>query len=291
MRPFTIGDVSVTSIVERDGPWRRPAEMLPTADRNRVMAHLERLEPFVYDRASDLLVITYQTFVVRTPHHTILIDTCVGEDKTGRGPKLDYPKKPWLDGFLAHGLAFEDIDFVFCTHLHVDHCGWNTRLVDGRWVPTFPNAKYVFSRREYEYWAAETEKEADPPGMIWTDSCLPVVEAGQALLVEDDYALEDGIRLAPTPGHTPGHVCVDFESRGDRAIFTGDLMHHALQVLEPDWSSCFCYDPIQSARSRRRILEEVADTDVKVVPCHFPGPTAGRVAGDGDGWRFRFLED
>ena len=291
MKPFTIGDVSVTSIIERDGPWRAPAQMLPTSQPEQVLQHLGQLEPFVYDQDLDLLVITYQTFVVRTPHHTILIDTCVGEDKLKRDPKLNFSKKPWLDAFLAQGLAFEDIDFVFCTHLHVDHCGWNTRLIDGRWVPTFPNAKYIFSRREYEYWAAETEKDVDPPGMIWVDSCQPVVEAGQALLVEDDYELEDGIWLTPTPGHTPGHVCVNFKSKGDRAIFTGDLMHHALQVIEPDWSSCFCYDPIQSAQSRKRVLDDVADADVKIVPCHFPGPTAGRVVGNGDGWRFRFLED
>ena len=288
MKPIGIGDVTVSSIIERDGPWRHPADMFPTCDIEVARNHLRDLEPFVYDRDRDLLVSTYQTFVLRTPHHTILIDTCVGEDKQGRGARLDYSKQPWLDGLAAHGLAFEDIDFVFCTHLHVDHCGWNTRLIDGRWVPTFPNAKYIFSRREYEFWEAETKKDADPPGMVWQDSCLPVVEAGQALLVDDDYALDDTIWLTPTPGHSPGHVCVNLSSGDGSALFTGDLMHHALQCVEPDWSSCFCYDPAESARSRRGILESVADTSTLVLPTHFPGPTAGHVTPLGNGFRFRF---
>jgi glyoxylase-like metal-dependent hydrolase (beta-lactamase superfamily II) len=168
--------------------------------------------------------------------------------------------------------------------------GWNTRLVDGRWVPTFPNAKYIFSRREYEFWEAETGKESDPPGSVWRDSCRPVIEAGQALLVDDGWELEDGIWLTPTPGHSPGHVCVNVRSQGRRAVFTGDLMHHALQCVEPDWSTCFCADPAMAARSRRGILEDVADTDTIVVPTHFPGPTAGHVVASDDAWRFRFLD-
>ena len=263
--------------------------MYPSAERGLVDEHLRGLPGFVYDAAQDLLVITYQTFVLRSPRHTILIDTCVGQDKPNRGDWLDYPKQPWLDGFAALGLKFEDIDYVFCTHLHVDHCGWNTRLVDGRWVPTFPNAKYIFSRREYDFWAVvESEKGADPPGDVWRDSCLPIVEAGQALLVDDDHSLDDSIWLTPTPGHTPGHVCVNLKSNGQRAVFTGDLMHHALQCREPDWYSCFCWDTEMSNRSRRKILESVTDTDTLVVPCHFPGTTAGRVVSDGDRFDYRF---
>ena len=290
MENIRIGDVEVASIIERTGPWRDPTAMFPTAERALIDRHLAELPDYVYDAAQDLLVITYQTFVLRTGRHTILIDTCVGEDKPARGPKLDYPKKPWLDGFSALGLRFEDIDYVFCTHLHVDHCGWNTRLVDGRWVPTFPKARYVFSRREYEFWEAETTKGSDPPGEVWRDSCLPVLEAGQALLVDDDYALDDSIWLTPTPGHSPGHVCVNVKSGTARAIFTGDLMHHALQCREPHWCSCFCYDEAGSTASRRKILEAVADTDTLVMPCHFPGPTGGHVRTQGAAFQYAFLE-
>ena len=289
MKPITVGEVGIHSIIKRDGLWRRPGIMFPTCDPDVAVAHLGRMEPFLYAPEQDLLVITDQTLVVRTPHHTILIDTCTGQDK-GLPPPFDFPKQPWLDSFAANGLAFEDIDYVFCTHLHIDHVGWNTRLVDGRWVPTFPNAKYIFSRREYEFWESETENESDPPGPVWRDSCRPVVEAGQALLVDDDWELEDGIWLTPTPGHSPGHVCVNVRSQGRRAVFTGDLMHHALQCVEPDWSTCFCADPAMAARSRRGILEDVADTDTIVVPTHFPGPTAGHVVATDDAWRFRFLD-
>jgi glyoxylase-like metal-dependent hydrolase (beta-lactamase superfamily II) len=289
MKTFTIGDVAVSSIIERDGPWRKPTDMFPTADPHLIREHLLRLEPFVYDAVQDLIVITYQTFIVRTHKHTILIDTCVGENKPNRGPALDYSKQPWLDGLAAEGLSFEDIDYVFCTHLHIDHCGWNTRLINGKWVPTFPNAKYIFSKRDYDYWAAETEKGSNPPGDVWADSCLPIVEAGQALLVDDDYALDDDIWLTPTPGHSPGHVCVNVNSSGKHGIFTGDLMHHALQCLEPDWSSCFCYDPAESSNSRRKIFEAAAGTDTIIVPTHFPGVTAGHIKESGDNFRFHFL--
>ena len=290
MKPLALGDVTVTSIVERDGPWRAPEVMYPTCDKETALAHLKTMEPYVYDTLRNMLVITYQTYIVRTPHHTILIDTCLGDNK-GYGPPHDFPKQPWLDGMTANGLSFEDIDYVFCTHLHIDHCGWNTRLVNGRWVPTFPNAKYIFSRKEYEAWEEETRKGSQPPGNVWSQNCLPIVEAGQALLVEDDFALDDTIWLTPTPGHSPGHVCVNLKSGGKKGLFSGDMMHHALQCIEPDWSSCFCWDADQSAFTRRKVLESVADTDTVVMPAHFPGPTAGHVVGDGERWRFKFLDE
>ena len=182
------------------------------------------------------MVITYQTFVVRTPRHTILVDTCTGEDK-GHPPPFDFPgKERWRNELFALGVSYEKVDYVFCTHLHIDHTGWNTMLRDGRWVPTFPNAKYVFHKREYAAWEAEHARGANPPGTVFRDNCLPIVEAGQALLVDDDYALDDTITLTPTPGHSPCHCCVNIFSRGQRAVVAGDMMHHAIQCREPDWS-------------------------------------------------------
>jgi len=192
MHTLEIGDVTITSIIERDGPWRRPEEMFPAYEPDIGKRHLAELEPFVFDPASGRLVITYQSFVVRTGKHTILVDTCTGEDK-GYPPPMDFPKAPWLDGFRGAGLRFTDIDYVFCTHLHIDHCGWNTMLRDGRWVPTFPNAKYVFHKREYDAWEEATKRGAQPPGNVWRFNCEPVVAAGQALLVDDDFTLDDTI--------------------------------------------------------------------------------------------------
>ena len=282
-----IGDVSIASIIERDGPWRRPEDMFPDFDRDIGGRHLAELGPLVYDAVSNRLVITYQTFVVRTPRHTILVDTCTGEDKGYPAP-MDFPKQPWLDGFAALGLRFEDIDYVFCTHLHIDHCGWNTRLLDGRWVPTFPRAKYIFHKREYAAWEAADARGESPPGTVWRTNCRPIVEAGQALLVDDDFALDDTAWLTPTPGHSPCHCCVNIRSGGMRAVVTGDMMHHALQCREPDWSTVFDWDKAMAARSRRQFLSDVADTDTLVLPVHFPAPTAGRVEADGERFRYRF---
>jgi glyoxylase-like metal-dependent hydrolase (beta-lactamase superfamily II) len=285
---ITVGDVRISSIIERDGPWRTPQVMFPAWQEEAGMRHLAELDPIVFDPASGKLVITYQTFVVRTPHHTILVDTCTGEDKGFPAP-MDYPKQPWLDGLAAAGLGVEDIDYVFCTHLHIDHCGWNTVLRDGRWVPTFPNAKYIFHKREYAAWEAATAEGRNPPGEVWRMNCLPVVEAGQALLVDDDFSLDDTITLTPTPGHSPCHCCVNIFSKGQRAVVTGDMMHHALQCREPDWSTIFCWDPVEAAASRRAFLGSVADTSTLLLPVHFPGPTAGHVTSDQDRFRWKFF--
>jgi glyoxylase-like metal-dependent hydrolase (beta-lactamase superfamily II) len=288
MQRLTIGDVTITSIIERDGPWRKPEDMFPAYDHDVGRRHLKDLDPVVFDPVSGKMVITYQTFVVRTPKHTVLVDTCTGEDK-GFPPPMDFPKKPWLDNFRAAGLAFEDIDYVFCTHLHIDHTGWNTVLRDGRWVPTFPNAKYIFHKDEYAHWEAATARGANPPGNVWTYNCRPIVEAGQALLVDETYELDDTFSLTPTPGHSPCHCCIDIRSRGQHAVVTGDMMHHALQCREPDWSTIFDTDPLMAAQSRRRFLGSVADTSTLILPIHFPNPTVGRVTADGERFRYDFV--
>jgi len=288
MRGLAIGDVTVTSIVERDGPWRRPEDMFPDYDPELGKRHIAELEPGVFDQASGKMVITYQTFVVRTPRHTILVDTCTGEDK-GYAAPMDFPKAPWLEGFRPAGLKFEDIDYVFCTHLHIDHCGWNTVLRDGRWVPTFPRAKYVFHKREYAAWEEATRLGDNPPGNVWRFNCEPVVEAGQALLVDDDFALDDTVWLTPTPGHSPCHCCVNIRSGGERAVVTGDLFHHALQCREPQWSTIFDWDPKQAIASRRRFFGEVAGTGLLLLPIHFPHPTVGRLEADGERFRYSFV--
>ena len=288
MQTLTVGDVTITSIIERDGPWRRPQDMFPAYDPDIGQRHLAELDPVVYDPASDRMVITYKTCVVRTPKHTILVDTCTGDDKGYPAP-MDFPKQPWLDGFRAAGLQFDAIDYVFCTHLHIDHCGWNTVLRNGRWVPTFPKAKYVFHQREYAAWEEATKRGDNPPGHVWRYNCLPIVEAGQALLVDDDYALDDAVWLTPTPGHSPCHCCVNIRSRGQRAVVTGDLMHHALQCREPDWSTIFDWDAKEAAASRRGFLGSVADTGTLILPIHFPNPTTGHIRADGDRFRYEFV--
>ena len=288
MRTLTIGDVTITSIIERDGPWRTPEVMFPPYDPEIGKKHIAGLEPETFDQASGKMVITYQTFIVRTPKHTVLVDTCTGEDKGYPAP-MDFPKKPWLDNFAAAGLRFEDIDFVFCTHLHIDHCGWNTVLRNGRWVPTFPNAKYIFHKAEYAFWEEATKRGVNPPGNVWTYNCHPIVEAGRALLVDDAYQLDDTFSLTPTPGHSPHHCCLDIRSRGQHAVVTGDLMHHALQCREPGWYTIFDTDTKQAVESRQRFLSKVADTSTLILPIHFPNPTVGRITPHGMGFDYTFV--
>ena len=292
MQTLQIGDVTISSLIERDGPWRRPEDMFPGYDAAIGRRHLATLDPVVFDPVSGRMVFTYQTFVVRTPRHTVLIDTCTGEDK-GYAAPLDFPKRPWRDAFGAAGLTVEGITHVFCTHMHFDHTGWNTRLVNGRWVPTFPNAKYIFHRDEYAHWERVAAAGGKPPGpspdSAWAYNCRPIVEAGQALLVDDAFELDETFRLFPTPGHSPHHCCVEIRSKGQTAIVTGDLMHHALQVREPDWSTVFDSDPLQAAQSRRTFLADVADTPAVVLPIHFLSPTVGQVRRLGDGFDYRFV--
>jgi glyoxylase-like metal-dependent hydrolase (beta-lactamase superfamily II) len=290
MQKLQIGDVSITSLIERDGPWRKPEDMFLGYDTAAKAADVARCAPEVLDRTSGKMVITYQTFVIRTGTHVVLVDTCTGEDKGFPAP-MDFPKQPWLDALAAEGLRFEDIDYVFCTHLHIDHSGWNTKLVDGRWVPTFPNAKYIFHKAEYAAWEALAKDGIERPGGaggVWKMNCEPIVAAGQALLVDEGFTLDDCISLILTPGHSPAHVCVDVRSKGQRAIIAGDMLHHQLQCMDPGMSTIFCWDPVQAAVSRKRVFEEISETDTLLLPIHFPSPTAGRLkrAAKGYDWLY-----
>ena len=288
MKTLQFGDVTITSIIEREGPWRKPADMFPSYTEELAKQHLATLDPEVIDAATGLMNITYQTFVVKTKHHTILVDTCTGEDKGYPAP-MDFPKQRYLDEFKAAGLAFDKIDYVFCTHLHIDHCGWNTVLRNGSWVPTFPNAKYVFHKKEYAAWEQATKEGKNPPGNVWTYNCQPIVEAGQALLVDDDYMLDDMVWLTPTPGHAPCHCCVNIKSGGKRASITGDLMHHALQTRMPDWYTIFDWNKDEGIESRWKFFKEVAGTGTYILPIHFPSPTVGLIEPLGNAFDYKYV--
>jgi glyoxylase-like metal-dependent hydrolase (beta-lactamase superfamily II) len=180
----------------------------------------------------------------------------------------------YMRGLNAAGFSVGDIDFVMCTHLHVDHVGWNTRMENGRWVPTFPKARYVFARREFEYWTEQNAKTPVPP---FGDSVLPVVEARQAEIVTNDHQIGDHMRILPTPGHTPGHVAFSFGKTKDLAVFSGDLMHTPLQTRYPELSPKFDVDPVQAAATRQSFLERYCDTDTLCCTAHFPSPSTGKI--------------
>jgi len=290
MKPLVLGDVTVTRVVENEGPSFFPAFLIPDATEEALAPEREWIEPLFFDAATGRLVMSLHSYLIRTPRHTVLVDTCVGNDKERPSTRPWHRQRtPWLDRLSAAGVAPEAVDFVLCTHLHVDHVGWNTRLAGGRWVPTFPNARYIFHKDEYAYWErmeAETVGSGAGDG-CFDDSVKPVMEAGLALLVDGDYAIDDALWLEPSYGHTPGHVSLNLAAGGMRAVFTGDLMHHPVQCAHPDWNSRFCWDPALSRASRERFVDTHADTATLVLAAHFATPTVGRIVGHGAGTRFR----
>ena len=288
----TLGGIEWRRIVESEEPDFDVLFLLPDANEESIAPHRGWLEPRFLDPASNRLVMAMQSYLLRTRHHTVLVDACVGNDKERRfhPPWAHRKSTRWLDNLAAAGLAPENIDFVMCTHLHADHVGWNTRLAGGRWVPTFPNARYVFARTEYEHWIALNEGGKKYSDGCIDDSVLPVVEAGQAEIVADDYEFDDEIRFAPTPGHTPGHVAIELESQGARAVLSGDVCHTPLQCREPGWSAIGCSDRAQSAATRRAFLEQHCGTDTLVMTAHFPSPSVGFVRARGDAFDFSYDE-
>jgi len=286
-----VGQFEVASVVDM-GRLELPGHhVFPDFAAEAVEEQAHWLVPRYIDPASRKLLMAFQGFLVRTPRHTILVDSCIGNHKE-RPNRLFWHQRtdsPFLDNLARLGIAPEQIDFVLCTHLHADHVGWNTRLENGRWVPTFPKARYVFARREYETWErAYREDPAEPHTYgSFADSVLPVMEAGRAVLVEQDHQIEDGIWLEPAPGHTPGTVTINIASGAARAICSGDVLHHPIQCTRPDWSSRFCDDPDQSRRTRAALLDRIAETDVRLFAAHFVAPQGGHIVRAGDRFRFR----
>jgi glyoxylase-like metal-dependent hydrolase (beta-lactamase superfamily II) len=282
MDALTIGRVRIAAAVERAGPTP-PAWLLPEATPQALEHHREWLAPHFLD-AKGRFLMSIHTFVLRTPELTLLVDTCVGNDKDrgGRAP-FHMMRTGFLDDLRAAGVTPESVDVVICTHLHVDHVGWNTRLEDGRWVPTFPRARHLFARAEWEHWSTENSEDTK---RIMADSVQPVLDAGLADLVDMDHRISDEIWLEPTPGHTPGHVSVRLSSGGADAVITGDLMHHPVQVGEPEWGSNFDSDVAAARVTRRQFCERYADRPVAVLGTHFHHPTAGHIVRRGRDLRF-----
>jgi glyoxylase-like metal-dependent hydrolase (beta-lactamase superfamily II) len=289
VRTWRIGEVEITRVLEHESPFVLPSILHPDLTPDIVDRHRSWLEPHLLDPATGKMWIAFHSFVIKTPHHLILADTCTGNDKT-RPHKTGYNMKSWpyLETLASAGYHPEQFDYVLCTHLHADHVGWNTRLLDGRWVPTFPRARYLMARQEWEYWSVNELRALYTTDPYYEDSILPVIESGQADFVPMDHVIDEHVRLEPSPGHTPGHVCVRIHSGGAEAVIAGDIMHTAVQCAEPDINSCFCIDPAEARRMRWKFLESHAGTPVLVMPCHFPTPTAGWVRSHGSAFRFHF---
>jgi glyoxylase-like metal-dependent hydrolase (beta-lactamase superfamily II) len=280
---FVVGDLTIHRVIEQETNFLPALEVLPGLTPDLLAENRPWMREAGALDADDVLILCFQSYIVKTPHHTILVDSCIGNDK----PRPLRPKwnmktdDTYMRALAASGFSVGDIDFVMCTHLHVDHVGWNTRLEGGRWLPTFPNARYVFAKSEFDYWAEQHAKAPVPP---YADSVLPIVEANRAEIVRNDYAIGDHVRILPTPGHTPGHVAFTLGRGRDDAVVSGDLMHSPLQTHYPELSAKFDVDPAQAAVTRRNFLERYCDTDTLCCTAHFPSPSSGKIRRRGNGF-------
>ena len=292
MKHLQLGDVTIDRLVELEGPGYEPTFFFPDATMAGFEGEMGWLLPHFWDPAANTFLRSIQSYVVRTGHHTILVDSCVGHGKERPStPAWDRLDSTWLDQLIAAGVQPEDVDYVLCTHLHADHIGWNTRLEGGRWVPTFPNASYVFHKNEFRYWE-EHGKDWVGSGSLdggFEDSVLPVMQAGKVALVDNDFAIDDQVTLAPTPGHSPGHVCIDVRTSAGHVVLSGEVVHHPIQIAYPEWNSRFCVDPELSRVSRKKFVERHADRDTLILPAHFASPAAGRIVGNGERCKYQVL--
>jgi glyoxylase-like metal-dependent hydrolase (beta-lactamase superfamily II) len=278
---WTVGAVKITKFMELEVTGHTRF-ILPDATVEAVR-EIAWLAPHFAD-CEGRLRMGIHSFVVETPGRRILVDTGVGNEKQNRFvPGWNGLKGPFLEDLAASGYPHESIDTVLCTHLHVDHVGWNTRLIDGRWVPTFTDARYLMGRIEFDHWSRQRNNPA--AAAVFDDSVRPVSDAGLVDLVESDARVCDEISLVPTAGHSPGHMAVMIVSRGEQAVLLGDVAHHPCQLARLEWCSTVDYDPAQAVRTRRELFGRLAGTQVLAIGGHFTGPGAGRIIADGAAFR------
>ncbi len=284
-----IGNARLDAIVEQEIQHLPLARMLTGRDLEILGPHLGWLAPHFYDPAAEAMLLSHHAWLVRSAAGTVLVDPCVGNFKHRPAmPFYDNLDTPWLGRLEAVGVSVEDIDYVVCTHMHVDHCGWNTRLEGGRWAPTFPKARYIFSRKEYDFWEQHT-KNGLPPELrshtgVFVDSIVPVVEAGLAQIVDDLETFRfANFSLMETPGHTPGHVAALLDAGSDGVLFCGDVMHWPGQIPFSDWPCRISRDDAMAIQSRRRVLDLCADRGLLLASAHFPAPHACRIERTADG--------
>jgi glyoxylase-like metal-dependent hydrolase (beta-lactamase superfamily II) len=289
--PIKLHDMAIHPVVEQQGTFFDAMGFFPALTKELLDENRSWLQPQFLD-GNDRLVLCIQGFVIKTPRHNILIDACVGNHK----PRPTRPFWNMLNsdrfekGLATAGLTVNDIDYVMCTHLHTDHVGWNTRLENGRWVPTFPKATYIMADRELAHWT-QREKE-NPQAVPWiTDSVLPIVAAKRAKLVKSDFVFDDLIKFIPTPGHTIDHYSVQVGRAGADVLITGDMIHSPLQGKYPELGMMADYDSSEAGKTRRKIFDCFCGAPTIMCATHFPMPSTGRVRRWGDGYKFVAVVD
>ena len=275
-----IGEVEIWRILEINGPFRTPEHLFPN-DGEEAREMIARHAPQQLCADTGKLILPIQGFLLRTPDRLVLVDSCVGNHKNNPGHSDWHMRSSdrFMAALRAAGAEPGDVDFVLCTHLHTDHVGWNTRLEDGRWVPTFANARYLIPKADEAHYR-------NNPSTAFEESVLPIIEAGQAEFVEGPHPLGDHVALVPTPGHTPGHVSVRITSGTAQALITGDAIHTSAQCWRPNWHFVYDTDPQMAAETRYKLLQDVAESGCVVLGSHFALPSVGRVKAVGDGFEW-----
>lgn len=280
MLSWQIGKVKITQLVELTtaslGPYLLP-QATPEA-----LQELPWIGPFV-DEAGRI-VLSMHSLILESAGQLIMVDTCIGNDKPRSYPRWNLMQTDFLERLEAAGYQPARFDTVLCTHMHVDHVGWNTRLVDGVWQPTFANARYLYAEEEWAHWRQEPQEY----GPVIEDSVQPIFDAGMADLVRPDHRVTDEVWLEPTPGHTPGHVSIHIASEGEEAVITGDMIHHPCQIAHADWSSTADWNQALSHDTRTAFLSRYSDRPVLIIGTHFAAPTAGHIVRDGDSYRLSY---
>jgi glyoxylase-like metal-dependent hydrolase (beta-lactamase superfamily II) len=276
---WKVGKVKITKVVELEtvGSTRF---ILPLASNEEIQKLPWLIPHFATEEGR--LKMSIHSLLVETPKHRIIVDTGLGNNKKGRNvPTWNDRNGPFLETLTAAGFPPDSIDTVLCTHLHVDHVGWNTKLAGGKWVPTFANARYVFGRGEYEHWRDHSADGAH--AAVFNDSVKPVMDAGKAELIASDAKLTDEITMISTPGHSPGHMSIHIKSDGKEGLLTGDVAHHPCQMAHLDWSSTADSDSKQSVVARRELFSRFADTQTLVIGGHY---NPGHIKRDGAAFKF-----
>ena len=292
MDKTAIGSLEIQRVQELAAPLMPIRQFFPELSED-MLAAIRPTLPAGNVGDDGQMILSFHSYVVKTGRYTILVDSCCGNDKERPArPAFSNLNTDYLATLAAAGCRPEDVDFEMCTHLHWDHIGWNTMRVDGEWVPTFPNARYIMARREYEHWDQLFAGGSDSMHRLgFDDSIQPLMRADKAVLVDDDYEIDSGIWLEPCHGHSPGHVVVNLQSGSERGVMTGDVIHHRVQLAYPHLSTIADTDPDQSRVSRTALMAKHADTGNVIFPAHFPAPSFGTLESVEGGASYRFSAD
>ncbi|TKW65466.1 MAG: MBL fold metallo-hydrolase [Paracoccus denitrificans] len=283
-----IGRARVTRVVEYAAPTHDPAFLFPSLPQEKIDAQAGWLAPHHYIPAMNRLIVTIQIWVIQIDGKVILIDTGVGNDKPRAAARMNRLNNRVLEWLEAAGAARGAVTHVIQTHMHMDHTGWNTVLEGGAWVPTFPNARYLMPKTDFEHYEIALQQGRDAVmDDSWQDSVLPVVKAGLVDLIPDDAGEILGcLTVEPVPGHTPGMLSFRLRADGEEGLFCADVFHSPLQIAYPDLNTAYCALPEVARQTRARVLAEAADNDTLIMPMHFGQPCCGYIRRDGDGYQF-----